>query len=156
MILDIKPIKQKPLHCGPACMQRIFEFYNIDGQTQERIGKEMNVRFNRGCYPFQVIRYFRKYGIESHKVTVFRDKWGETYKYLKKNRPIMISNGSHFMLLVGCEQDFGGHTTFFIMDPQKCEVVKKNTEYMKGKIKDYIIIDVISYENAREEVEYEI
>jgi len=130
-ILKISPVKQLPCHCGPSCIEMVLKFYKIKNIDQVKIGKEINVTFRSGCFPFQVIKYLKKYNI------VCRKDGGRkrALSYFEKTRqPIILGEVDHFTLLIGKKDD-----KYIINDPYYGKQKIKSLDYFQ-KINEYLII----------------
>jgi ABC-type bacteriocin/lantibiotic exporter with double-glycine peptidase domain len=130
VILKVKPIKQKSLHCGPCCIEMVLKFYGFKNVTQITIGKDINIKVKRGCYPRDVIRYLKRFNIIAEKRRTLN-----TLEYLKYKRPIIIGTQEHFMLLIGLKDK-----KYIIIDPSTGRKQKREYKFFKEEVKDYIII----------------
>ena len=130
-VLNIKPIKQLPIHCGPACMEMLLRFYGIKNVTQKKIGRDINVLWREGCLPNQVIRYLKKFKIVCR---ISRRKYALDY-FEKSRQPIILGESAHFTLLIGKKKD-----KYIIIDPcyGRCRI--KNINYFLEDINEYVIV----------------
>jgi ABC-type bacteriocin/lantibiotic exporter with double-glycine peptidase domain len=133
IVLPIKGIKQKPLHCGPVCVCMILRYYGVR-QTQDEIGRAIKIRRLGGSYPSQLMKYLEKYGVRTQKVRTLNFE-----KYFIHPRPAIIGFKQHFCLLIG---RINSHAV--VIDPQtgRKSIVKK--DYFKN-VKDYIKITGVTY-----------
>ena len=132
-VIPVTGIKQKRLHCGPCCIEMVLKYYGFKNVDQVTIGKDINVKIKRGCYPHDVIRYLKRYNITAEK----RKTLG-TLMYLEHKRPIIIGTYDHFMLLVGVID-----TKYIVLDPATGRKQKYDYKFFKEEVKDYIIIKEI-------------
>jgi len=130
-LLPIKSIKQLPAYCGPACIEMVLKFYNIKNIDQKKIGKELGIIWREGCFPYQVIRFLKKYKIICVKD---RSKKRPLEYFEKTKQPIILGEVDHFTLLVGKNKD-----RYIVIDPYYGKAVSKNYNYFQ-KIKEYLII----------------
>jgi len=129
-VLSIKGIKQLSLHCGPACIEMVLRYFGYNNIKQRRIGKDIKVNLKEGCYTIDIIRYLKRYNI----ITEFR-KGKNVLKSLTITHPIVICTRSHFMLLVGKENE-----KYIIINPASGNHIKKDIDFFKKEIVGYIIV----------------
>ena len=131
MTLKIKPIKQIKFHCGPACIEMVLKYYGINKPEQKEIGKRFRVRIIRGCYPYQVIRYLKRFGIIAEKQGVWE---GIPFRNLK--HPVIVGTKTHFLLFTGQNEK----EKLVLIDPAKGKRIYRTMEYFYKEVKDYIVI----------------
>jgi len=132
IILVIEPIKQRSMHCGPACIEMILKFYGFKYVDQGTIGRDIRVMPRKGCFPNDVIKYLRRYNIEAIKSKNLDD-----LKEIEKGHPIVLGQKDHFMLLIGVE----GEKLIYI-DPYVGKKYKTSLSEFK-ETKDQTIIDLV-------------
>ena len=130
-LLPIKPIKQKTLlHCGPACLQLILNYYGFSNINQSIIGRDLKVRQRRGCYDQDIINYLKRYNIESIK-----SKHIEDLEKINRGYPIILSQEDHVMLCVGVEGD-----KYVFIDTEFGSVRKRKLDWFKKNVIDLLIV----------------
>jgi len=130
ILLSIAGIKQKTMHCGPACIEMILKFYGYTNILQEDIGKDLRVIDRKGCYPSDIIRYLRRFNIEVVKIKRLRD-----VEKIIKGRPIILGQRNHFMLLIGKVGD-----KFIYIDPYTGRRNRATFEWIQREVVDLLII----------------
>jgi ABC-type bacteriocin/lantibiotic exporter with double-glycine peptidase domain len=134
IVLPIKGVKQKALHCGPCVVSMILRYYGIR-QTQEEIGKAMNIKRQGGTYPSQLMKYLERYGVHAKKVGSLKLE-----KYMAHPRTAIIGFKQHFCLIVG---RINSHAV--VIDPNTGRKSIVRADYFKN-VKDYIKIMGVTYE----------
>ena len=131
MVLKIKSIKQIKYHCGPACIEMILKYYGINKFDQKEIGTKFKVKIIRGCYPYQVIKYLKRFGILAEKRGVWE---GIPFDNLK--HPIIVGTKTHFLLFIGRNKK----KKLVLIDPAIGKRIYRTMKYFYKEIKDYIVI----------------
>ena len=139
ILLPIIGIKQKHMHCGPACVEMILKFYGYDNIDQNTIGRDLRIKIKRGCYPSDVIRYLKRFNIETEKV-----KNIELISKISEGRPIVLGQKDHFMLLIGIEGD-----QYLYIDPYTGRRNKDKLEFFKKDTVDLILIKKVGIKSGR-------
>lgn len=139
ILLPITGIKQRPIHCGPACIEMILKFYGYVNVDQVIVGKDLRVKFSRGCYPYQVIKYLKRFNIIAEK-----SKKIEDIERISEGNPIVLGQMDHFMLLIGREGN-----EYFYIDPATGRKNKDTLDYFKREMIDIIIITKVEKPDGR-------
>lgn len=132
MTLKIKPIKQIRYHCYPACIEMILKYYGINKIDQKEIGKKFKaIKILRGCYPSDVMKYLKRFGIMSEK----RGVW-EGIPFSNLKHPVIVGTMKHALLLIGKSK--GGKMV--LIDPAIGKRIYRTMKFFYYKVKDYIVI----------------
>ena len=139
ILLPIVGTKQRPMHCGPVCIELVLKFYGFENMDQAIIGKDLNVKGNRGCFPRDVIKYLKRYNITAEKSKAITD-----IEKISEGRPIFLGQRDHFMLLIGREGD-----NFIYIDPATGRRNRDTLEWFKKEVVDLVLITHIGEHDGR-------
>lgn len=60
-MIPIKPIRQKPSHCGPACLEMVLSYYGKK-ITQQQIAKHAGTTHAQGTPPHSLVKEAQRHG----------------------------------------------------------------------------------------------
>lgn len=111
--LPIKPHKQKPSYCGPACLKMLFASHGIH-ETQKRIGAIAGTTFERGT-PLagmkQAAEYFG-FTLKHKDMSGFADIKRLLSKGIAPIVAWFLESEGHYSVVVGLDQKY-----IYLQDP---------------------------------------
>jgi len=119
----------------------VLRFYGYDNITQAIVGKDLNVKLKRGCYPRDIIAYLKRFNIVAEKSKKISD-----IAKIREGYPIFLGQREHFMLLIGVEGE-----QFVYIDPATGRKNKDKFDYFKKEIVDLVVITSIGVHNGSQD-----
>lgn len=134
-MINIKPFKQSPGMCGPACLKMIFEYYGIN-KSEKELAKLTKTTPTRGCFEKDMVRASNQFGFKA----VVKDKSSikELRKLVSKGIPVIVDwfspiDAGHYSVVVG----FSG-SKILIADPLFGKIMKYNLKWFEERWIDVI------------------
>lgn len=111
--LPIKPHKQKPSYCGPACLKMLFQYHDVF-ETEKQIGKIAGTTFERGTSLAGMKQAAEHYGFDFfHKD---KSSFADIQRLLAKGiAPIVdwfLETEGHYSVVVGLDEKY-----IYLQDP---------------------------------------
>lgn len=96
---DVIPVtSDKPLDCGPTCLEMLLAFYGVDVPL-EQLTKECGLTL-AGCSGASLMRVGRAHGLDMQCFSMDADE------LLRQDRPgIVFWRHNHWILFAGCDSD---------------------------------------------------
>ncbi|MGV8171126.1 MAG: cysteine peptidase family C39 domain-containing protein [Candidatus Woesearchaeota archaeon] len=148
--LNVKPFRQSPNYCGPACLKMVLEYYGIHKSEKELV-KLTKCTKSRGTNAENIILAAKKSGLSGSikDYSTFND----IISLLKKDIPVIVDwfshDEGHYSVVVGLDEN-----NIYLQDPELGHIralTRKNfmtvwfdfdEEYIKSK-KDIILRRII-------------
>jgi len=149
-MIKIKPFKQSPGFCGPACLKMIFSYYGVE-KSEKELARISKCSRKMGVNAKGLLSAARLLGFKG----AVRDysSFEEIESYLKKNVPVIVAwfstDEKHYSVVVDIDREY-----IYLQDPEIGRVRKlelgifKKTwfdfpgEFIKS-IKDLVIRRII-------------
>ena len=112
-MLDVKPFKQTPGFCGPACLKMVFSYYGIEKSEME-LAKLFNSIKEKGTSAQGLIDAANKLGFKAE----IKDNcsFEDIKKYLSRKIPVIVdwflNDEGHYSIIVGIDQE-----NIYLQDP---------------------------------------
>lgn len=115
-MLNVKPFKSSPAHCGPGVMKMVLGYYGIE-REEKQLAKELKWNPVGGVKSSDIVKAAKKYGFNGF----IKDNSSieDIKEYvLKKKIPIIVEwfleDESHYCVVVGIDKK-----NIYLMDPYK-------------------------------------
>ena len=114
-MLDIKPFRQKPSFCGPACLKMVLRYYGTD-KTEKELGKLTKCTFDKGTPGINILKAAHKLGFDGFiKDNATIKKLREYVE--KKKIPVIVDwfsvSEGHYSVVIGIDKE-----NIYIQDPE--------------------------------------
>jgi ABC-type bacteriocin/lantibiotic exporter with double-glycine peptidase domain len=115
-MLNVKPFKSSPAHCGPGVMKMVLGYYGID-KTEKELAKEMKWNPADGVTTNNMVKAAKKYGLEAFikDNSVIKDI---RHYVLEKKIPVIVEwfleDEAHYCVVVDIDKK-----NIYLMDPYK-------------------------------------
>lgn len=112
-MLNIKPFKQTPGFCGPACLKLVLSYYGIE-KTEMEIAKLLNFDIKKGTPAKDFVEVANKLGFKAE----IKDNcsFEDIKKYLNKKIPVIVDwflvDEGHYSVVVDIDNE-----NIYLQDP---------------------------------------
>lgn len=127
-MLDVKPVRQTPSHCGPACLKMVFDYYGKEVSEKE-IAKAAKTTIKEGTSIENMARAAKHFGFNAeHKEN---SSVKEMHKLVIRKKIPVIANlfaedEGHYTVIVGIDKD-----NIYMIDPEEGYRKKYSLEVFK-------------------------
>jgi len=112
-MLDVKPFKQTPGFCGPACLKIVFSYYGLEKSVKE-LAKLSNCSKEKGTSARGLVDAANNLGFNAE----IKDNcsFQDIEKYLHKKTPVIVdwflNDEGHYSVAVGTDKE-----NIYLQDP---------------------------------------
>jgi len=119
-MLPIKPFRQRPGYCGPACLKMVLEYYGIK-KTEREVARLAGTTARWGTPATGLVKAVKSFGLKG-KVKDNADL-SDVRKYISKKIPVIVNwfstDEGHYSVVVGIDEKF-----IYLQDPELASVRK--------------------------------
>lgn len=113
-MLNVKPFKSSPAHCGPGVFKMILGYYGIE-RTEKELAKELKWNEKNGVTAQQIVKTAKKYGFGGFVKD--NSSLDDICSYvLNKEAPVIVEwfleDDSHFSVVAGIDRK-----NIYLVDP---------------------------------------
>ena len=112
-MLNIKPFKQTPGFCGPACLKIVLNYYGVE-KTETELAKLLNFDVKKGTPAKDFLEVANKLGFKAEIKD--NSSFEDIKKYLRKKIPVIVdwflNDEGHYSVVAGIDNE-----NIYLQDP---------------------------------------
>ena len=126
-MLDVKPFRQSPAFCGPACLKMVLDYYGIR-KTEMDLANLSGAKHHTGVGVEGLLKAAKALGFKG----LFKDfsEIKDIKEYVDKKIPVIVdwfsTNDGHYSVVIGIDKN-----NIYLQDPELGRIRKLDIETFK-------------------------